>query len=441
MDNNNCCNCSTSNTNCGIYNNFQVQTVSPSSTITTSTGDSRAIRIGNDIKLDVTIQELNGMDIINIKAIKCFIINTTPMLQDHCGNAYEIHRCGLPMYHCLPYHCGDYCSWKHHDYQGFGMYPCAHKNWNLCPHYDYFYRNPYGRSVLKCVNPGHKPFEFIAPVKALPERNRVRVFFPAAAQALCGLYSLTFLIELYQPGYHCNDLRTITVDYNNVFELVPNMEGAAGDIVIDIDKQIGINALDTFAISNNSVFNNQQSQDPIQNITIGPNIDILVGQVVEYTATCTPESKNVKWTLSDTGHAQLGSTKYNTAQVYGKGISNQREGFDEVILQAHATDGSNVTGSKRIKIHNYATDINFGAYGDRIVMPYGATYQSTMYVTQEDGTRVSVCEMGCNCQAIEVGTAKILETGDQCVELLFGIPSQDGGSECSWVYDDEHNND
>ena len=80
MDNNNCCNCSTSNTNCGVYNNFQVQTVSPSSTITTSTGDSRAIRIGNDIKLDVTIQELNGMDIINIKAIKCFIINTTPML-------------------------------------------------------------------------------------------------------------------------------------------------------------------------------------------------------------------------------------------------------------------------------------------------------------------------------------------------------------------------
>lgn len=424
MDNNNCCNCSTSNTNCGVYNNFQVQTTG--SNITTSTGDSRAIRIGNDIKLDVTIQELNGMDIINIKAIKCFIINTTPMLQDHCGNAYEINRCGLPMYHCLPYHCGDYCSWKHHDhhYNGFGMYPCAHKNWSLHPHYDYFYRNPYGRSVLKCINPCNKPFEFIAPVKALPERNKVRVFFPAAAQALCGLYSLTFVIDLYQPGYHCNDLRTITVDYNNVFELVPNIEGAAGDIIIDIDKQIGLNVVDSF-INNESHFNNQTQEPSIENITISPDENVRVGQVVEYKATCSPtDSNNIAWSLSDTGHALLGSIKFNTAQVYGKSISNQREGFDEVILNAHATDGSKVVGSKRIKIHNYATDIDFGAYGDRIIMPYGSTYQSTIYVTQEDGTRVSLCEMGCNCQAIEVGTAKILATGDQCVELIFGSCQQ-----------------
>lgn len=443
MDNNKCCNCSNNGTNCGIHDSFSIQTANQNNSgITTSTGDSRAIRIGNDIKLDVTIQELNGMDIINIKAIKCFIINTTPMMQDHCGNAYEIHRCGLPIYHIhpflspYPFDRGPFLAPC--EYHGCGIYPMHCKNWhhNLFPHHDYFCRNPYGHHYLHCINPDKKPFEFIAPVKALPDRNKVRVFFPASAQLLCGMYSLTFVIDLYEPGYHCNNLRTITVDYNNVFELVPNMEGAAGDITIDIDKQIGLNTLDSFMFGNTT--SNTISNVPlIQSISIGPDEDIRVGQVVEYTATTSPyPSANISWSLSDTGHAMLGSTMLNIAQVYGKSISNVVEGYDQVILNAHATDGSNVTGSKVIKIHNYATDINFGAYEDLIILPYQGSKTASIYVTQEDGTKVAMCEMGCNCQAIETGSAYVTEKGAVCVDITK-VQKEQTQKDSDWEYVDD----
>lgn len=265
MCNNNCSNCNCS-TNCGEYSDFGI--VGVGSQVSTSTGDSRAIRIGNDIKLDVTIQELNGMDIINIKSIKCFIINTTPMLQDHCGTQYEIRRCGLPGYYAHPVQ----------EYHGFGVYPRFPKIWhhNLCPYYGQF-----GRHYLKPINKHHNHCEFIAPVKALEERNKVRVFFPATAQMLCGLYSLTFVIDLYEPGYHSNNLRTITVDYNNIFELVPNAEGKSGDITIDIDKQIGINVYDNTMFGNTTQNNQQQEQQEaqpkIESIAITGDDDIRVG--------------------------------------------------------------------------------------------------------------------------------------------------------------------
>lgn len=372
------------------------------------------------------------MDVINIKAIKCFIINTTPMLSDNCGNAYEIHRCGLPSYHVLP-HYNDHFFGHGCEYHGFGMYPCCHKNWhaNLHPHYDYFYRNPYGRYCLKCVNHGPKPFEFIAPVKALPERNKVRVFFPASAQLLCGLYSLTFVIDLYEPGYHCNNLRTITVDYNNVFELVPNMEGAAGDITIDIDKQIGLN--DSFMIGNNVQTSSAEQNNTIQGINIiGPS-DVKVGDIAIFKTSTTPfDSNAVTFTLSDTGCALLGAQVNNTAQIYGQKVNNVVDGKNTVYLSATSTDGGNVTAQIPVTIHNYATDINLSGYGDEFTINYDSSITTDMYVTQEDGTRVAICERGGCCQAIENGTVSVI-SGD-CVEITFGKEDQ-------WTYDgDESQN-
>ena len=84
MDNNNC-NCCNNSNGCGTYSGFSIQEVNANTqnnTIGISTGDSRKIRIGNDINLDVTIQDLYGMGVINIKSIKCLIINTTPMMMD-----------------------------------------------------------------------------------------------------------------------------------------------------------------------------------------------------------------------------------------------------------------------------------------------------------------------------------------------------------------------
>lgn len=288
------------------------------------------------------------MDIINIKSIKCLIINTTPMLSDHCGTAYEIHRCGLPTYHIHPVH----------QYWGYGMHPFGPKNWHhgLYPHFDYFCRNPYGHHYLKPIPTAAKANEFVAPVKALAERNKVRVFFPASAQLLCGTYSLTFVIELYEPGYHCNNLRTITVDYNNVFELVPNKEGKAGDITIDIDKQLGINTYDENMFGNvNQPSNNSASY--ITNLEILGDPSIQVGKSAWYS--CTTEgglTNKVEWTGYGS-YAQLPAESNGRVLVSAVKVNDTINGKDTFTLEAKATDNGAAIATKEITIHNYTVSI------------------------------------------------------------------------------------
>lgn len=381
------------------------------------------------------------MDIINIKAIKCIIVNTTPMLSDNCGTAYEIHRCGLPTYHIHPMH----------QYWGYGMHPFGPKNWHhgLYPHYDYFCRNPYGRTYLKPIHTENKPYEFIAPVKALPERNKVRVFFPATAQMLCGLYSLTFVIDLFEPGYHCNNLRTITVDYNNIFELVPNMEGAAGDITIDIDKQLGINVYDNLMFGNVISSNTGDESPLIQNIEIVPLTDISdgirVGKSVWFKCLADgEETTKVNWRLiGNEKCASLPTQSGGRVLLNAKGVTDMIEGESYVDLEAVTTDGSNLTEMVHIKIHNYATDIFVGSYSDRIEIGTKGDVTAPIYVLQEDGTRVSVCDSTCNCQAVSIAQISVTDpTGtdhpyDFC-DVYIGTNKE--GGDCQWNYDTSTSN-
>lgn len=445
--------CNNNNCTCCPQDDFVVQEPgSYKNNITKSTGDSRAIRIGNDIKLDVTIQELNGMDIINIKSLKCIIVNTTPMLGDNHGTAYEIHRCGLPTYHVHPAH----QCW------GYGIHPCAPKNWfhGIYPHHQWMFHNPYGCHHLIPIPVHNKPFEFIAPVKALPERNKVRVFFPASAQMLCGLYSLTFIIELYEPGYHCNDLRTVTVDYNNIFELVPNMEGAAGNITIDIDKYLGVNVYDNHMFGNTDtnkkscccncnnqwIENGDDNEVNLNDMEIDGPSSLQVGKSAWYSCMCDGKQiGTVKWRLiGNTKCANIPVESANKVLVNAVGITDVIKGEGVVYLECSTTDGSNVVKTKEIKIHNYATDIFIGNYGDRIDVPFNSSVTDNLYVLQEDGTRVCVCDFNCDCQSVSVGDVTFLNQNSDGYDdrvfctITFGTPN--GDSNCTWDYDDVHSN-
>jgi hypothetical protein len=59
--------------------------------------------------------------------------------------------------------------------------------------------------------------------------------FPAEHQLHTGVYSLIIVAKVYAPGYNSQNLRTITVDVPNVFELVKtSSEGIDTDIYIDV---------------------------------------------------------------------------------------------------------------------------------------------------------------------------------------------------------------
>jgi hypothetical protein len=61
-------------------------------------------------------------------------------------------------------------------------------------------------------------------VLSTSEQNIVEVSFPAEHQLHTGVYSLIIVAKVYAPGYNKENLKTITADIPNVFELVDNLQ-------------------------------------------------------------------------------------------------------------------------------------------------------------------------------------------------------------------------
>lgn len=181
------------------------------------------IRIGNDIKLQITLESLFGItNAMNIKRAKCFLINKS-MLDKHecpkCNTAYTLHSCAVPKYHGYPYY--HYRShWHILPYNGFGIYPNWHHVWHR-----------YNCIGNNCCEPCG--YELQLPVKFTDQDNVVIVDFPAFKQRYTGVYKLTFVFDVYVEGYNEFNVKTVTIDYDNVFELVDG-DGAVGTITVDI---------------------------------------------------------------------------------------------------------------------------------------------------------------------------------------------------------------
>lgn len=65
------------------------------------------IRIGNDIRLSISLVDKTEYSASNIKNIKCYLVNKTlteSMNKKCCKSQYLLNWCGCPTYHVLP-HC------------------------------------------------------------------------------------------------------------------------------------------------------------------------------------------------------------------------------------------------------------------------------------------------------------------------------------------------
>lgn len=242
------------------------------------------VRIGNDICLHVTLLGNQGIDYINIKSIRAFLINTSKQqdldaqrrydsvhyhdemedrrrvvkyvgrfpAEPHCrpyhGTPYDLLHCGHPTFHVHP-------VWAVAPYVGFGVYPHTfdpfHNHlWGYDDMMDLHdkmlmkdedYKEQYGRC------------EFMAPVMATDQPNVVDVHFPAENQIYKGNYKLMLIVKLYEPGYGRNNLRTVTMDYQDILTLVGSSdeEGASGNIMISVGNSnmpTGINVYGTFIV-------------------------------------------------------------------------------------------------------------------------------------------------------------------------------------------------
>ena len=212
------------------------------------------IRIGNDIRLNLTLRGPRTYDQANIKQLKCYLINTSMVDYFPVDNCFDKHvygcncmadRCGHPTYHVMPF-----CGWHHDCRSHFGA-PHCHHNFPCHHHGLHCMLDPHGCNP--CAGPGVLPpkygepfdavncgkcddFTYLAYSRVLPKANSIQCYFPAKDQMFCGVYKLIVQAAIYEPGWGRTDIHTYTMDYGDVLQLVDDTTGASGDITLDVDK-------------------------------------------------------------------------------------------------------------------------------------------------------------------------------------------------------------
>ena len=170
----------------------------------------KRIRIGNDIRVQTSLHDLNDFDITSIKQLRCYFIPqgdsyTTPN-DTYDPMQYNICNCGKPKYN---------------------VFPC-----NIdAPHWFCGY-NGFGVNSKRFIHVDNK---FLAPSRLLAEQNRIEAYFPAKAQYQIGEYKFVIVLTIYQPGWCEYNLRTITLDEGVIFALTSDDRDTDTDTIIDLD--------------------------------------------------------------------------------------------------------------------------------------------------------------------------------------------------------------
>ena len=163
-----------------------------------------------------------------IREVKAILINTSlqkKLIDKHRKESRFIGRFpvepGIPPFY--PTHhdlcCSGFPGWR--AYPGFGVYP----HWGALYH------------RMPKVN----PVEYQAEAMATNKQNVVEVMFPAEAQLYTGKYKLVIVAKVFAPGFNNKNLKTVTLDVPDVFELVGSTEeGIDTGFKINVSEVIDI---------------------------------------------------------------------------------------------------------------------------------------------------------------------------------------------------------
>lgn len=330
----------------------------------------KRIRIGNDIRLRINLMNMKGIDTINIKSIKVYIINTSrekekadkianctkfisrfPCEPHHPAfepSAYDLNLAGLPRYYAYPEH---HC---HYFYHGFGLHP------------DWSHIYP----VNNCTN----DTEFIAPVQATEYKDQVDAYFPANSQLYCGVYKIVVVARIYQPGYGLDNLRTITMDYNNIFRLVDDSTGTNSDVTIEIGAA---------------------SEVSVQGLELNGSTEMIVGETQFISTVFTPSNAtNKQVTCTTSGNSvETAALSPSGIMVRATQLPNPAAGDTYGTIIATSYDNSSVSASIKIKVHNYATQVTLGTHNS-VSIPSKASLTINPSVLLENNDIVSNYKIG-----------------------------------------------
>ena len=233
---------------------------------------------------------------IGIRSVKAILINNTlkekraeefkkknrfitrfpiePCIEAFHSTPYNVCNSGYPTWHTYPLWYGKQehflYSPHHHYYKGFGPNP----------HFDGLYR----------PLPMNDGSEYYADVMATEMQNVVEVSFPAEDQRFTGKYTLIIVAKVYAPGFNHQNLKTITIDFPDVIELVKTSDEVedndiAGTHSQVIDKLPAFEVIvdpDTDVYVNNASLQTDNGSRIVLERTDGENINIDMSSVLDW---------------------------------------------------------------------------------------------------------------------------------------------------------------
>lgn len=162
------------------------------------------------------------------------------------------------------------------------------------------------------------------------------------------------------------NLRTITMDYDDVFTLVEDSSQADSDATIVIENEHKV---------------------PVEEVKVYGDDDVILGQSKDIPVEVHPFSatdKRIAYYVN--GDAAVISNKTdNGYTITGAKITNPLIGKDEISVTAISVDDPTKAVEKTFTVHNYCTDIDIKGRSGAITIPNGETVTVNPVAFTEDG--------------------------------------------------------
>uniref|UniRef100_A0AAU8B8K2 Uncharacterized protein n=1 Tax=Dulem virus 42 TaxID=3145760 RepID=A0AAU8B8K2_9CAUD len=187
---------------------------------------TRIISIGNDVRINFTLDKLTDENFTNIKQIHCYLVNINPSMPEkpkkknffdlYCKSTeYTIRKYGIPAYNVVP----DYSHTC-----GFSV--GKHKKHNKDKHADCEVEE----IIYKVY--GHTNV-YTAYNHQIDVTKGVSAYYPACEQRKYGDYKLVVAVTVQEHGWGSCGVHHYMIDYGVLFSIVKE-GGEDGSIIIDI---------------------------------------------------------------------------------------------------------------------------------------------------------------------------------------------------------------
>lgn len=188
----------------------------------------------SDIKINVRLIGEDQSHTVNIQSVDAYFIHKDLRIKAEENKKHFKFLRRYPIEPCVNNLKSTICCLNNPGIYGYNTMPVG----TCAPVYAGFGLNPHFHEHHCCFK---NPEAIKAPVYYTADRSTVEVYFPAWLQKKVGDYDLIINAKLYDPEYHFNNLRTISISYETIVTLTEtstNLPDGISGVEINGDEVI-----------------------------------------------------------------------------------------------------------------------------------------------------------------------------------------------------------